>query len=203
MRPLTLLLLPLCAALALPATGWAQDRMKDPKKKGAKVELPSLDLGLGSMGADIPKADGLHKPEERNQNIGPQVTSENVKYEVVKVEHAKDFIRTASGAKATPAPLKAVVLSGNPPTLQAFTTLIRVRASQKLNTSIDLVILDPRGDTALTGSGQLVFSKGESQEMDYLLDWAPVARPLAGEYQLLVRIGGQPMGTWPLSVTRK
>ena len=73
----------------------------------------------------------------------------------------------------------------------------------RVNASIELVILDPRGDTALSGAGELVFRDGKADHVDYLLDWAPVARPSGGDYQLLIRIAGKPMGTWPLKVEKR
>jgi len=197
MRRLHLLLIPVCVVLALPAAVSAKE---PPGKK--KSSAPKLDLGLGDIGGEIPKAEGLTRPEHKQERVGPQVTTRDVKYEVVKVEHAARFTPSASGARAEGGVLKAVKLSGTPPTLQPFATRVRVKATQKLNASIELVILDPRGDTALSGSGELVFSENGGDEVDYLLDWAPVARPAGGEYQLLVRIGGRPMGTWPLRVQK-
>ncbi len=171
----------------------------EPSKK--KVELPNL--GLGNIGGELPKTDGLKKPSARPATVAPQVTTSDVAYTVVKVEHATVFTRTATGAKPQSGVLPAVLLSGDPPTTQPFTTLVKVKATQKVNASIELVILDPRGDTALSGAGQLDFRNSKTDEVEYLIDWAPVARPSGGNYQLLLRIAGQPMGTWPLKVEKR
>ena len=145
----------------------------------------------------------MKKPESRQGAVAPKVTTSDVEYTVVKVEHASAFVRTAEGAKPQGGVLPAVMLSGHPPTTQPFTTLVRVKATQRVNASIELVILDPRGDTALSGAGELVFRDGKADHVDYLLDWAPVARPSGGDYQLLIRIAGKPMGTWPLKVEKR
>jgi hypothetical protein len=167
----------------------------------AKVKLP--DLGLEKIGGELPKADGLKKPQGRPATVAPKVTTSDVEYTVLKVEHASAFARSAEGARPVGGPLPAVMLAGDPPTTQPFTTLVKIKATQKVNASIELVVLDPRGDTALSGGGELAFRNGKSDELEYLIDWAPVARPSGGNYQLLIRIAGQPMGTWPLKVEKR
>ncbi|MGA9519876.1 MAG: hypothetical protein WBV82_00345 [Myxococcaceae bacterium] len=185
----------LVLALAVPSFAEAAD----PNKK--KLVLPNL--GLGNVGGELPKADGLKKPSARPATVAPKVTTSDVEYTVLKVEHATVFARTATGAKPQGGVLPAVMLSGDPPTTQPFTTLVKVKATQKVNASIELVILDPRGDTALSGAGELDFRNSKTDDVEYLIDWAPVARPSGGTYQILVRIAGQPMGTWPLKVEKR
>jgi hypothetical protein len=182
-------------AVALSLSGWAAGSSKPAKQK---FDVPNL--GLGNVGGEIPKADDLKKPETGSQDLGLKSSAKDVKYQVVKVEHATDFTGGPHGGKAV-GPLEAVVLSGEPPTLQKFATRVRVKASARVNAPIELVILDARGDTALSGNGEVVFGQGD--EADYLMDWAPVARPSGGDYKVLVRIAGQPMGTWPLKVVKK
>jgi len=172
-----------------------------PKKgKGTKVEKLNLDLGLGALGGALPKADGIEARRAQNEVTSPKVTTSDVRYTVLKVEHAWEFTRTAEGARPVGAPLTEIGLYGRPPSTPKFTTLVRVKATQNVNAPIELVILDPRGDTAMEGRGELSFTGSRRGEVDWLIDWAPTARPDGGEYTLLVRIAGRPMGTWPLKV---
>ncbi|MBX7113448.1 MAG: hypothetical protein K1X64_03860 [Myxococcaceae bacterium] len=180
------------AATLLATTAWSADKPKKPPQK--------LDLGLPSFGA-IPKAEGLTKPKEVNPAAqGPTVTPASATYSVVKVTHGKSFTRTAAGAQPS-APFDGVKLAGDPLVSEKFTTVVRVKCPQKVNTSIDVAILDSHGETMMevTG-GQLNFKGLKDDEVDYTVDWDPTTMSGAGEYQTLVRVGGNPMGSTPLKV---
>lgn len=176
-------------------TVWATDAKPKGKPKGQK-----LDLGLGSFDA-IPKGEGLEKkkdgaPAQQESSVTPL----NATYSIVRVLHGKSFNRTPAGAQPT-APFEGVKLAGDPPTSEKFTTIVRVKCPQRVNTSIDVAILDPRGETMMeVQAGQLNFKGLKSDEVDYTVDWDPTPLPGGGQYQTLVRVGGTPMGSTPLKV---
>jgi hypothetical protein len=119
---------------------------------------------------------------------------------VVSVVHGKSFMRSPSGAKAS-SPFEQVATEGNPPTTEKFSTVVRVRCVSKVNASIDVVILDPRSDTLMEASGELFFRAQKDPELDWTVDWDRTSLPRGpGNYQVLVRVAGQPMGTFPLKI---
>ena len=63
-------------------------------------------------------------------------------------------MRTPEGAKSA-TPYEQVATDGNPPTTEKFSTVVRVKATQKTNASIDVVILDPRGDTLMEAGREI------------------------------------------------
>ncbi len=168
------------------------------QKAKQQVEVPKIDLGgLGGL----PQMDGIEMKRAGQDDIGPRVTTKGeVKYEVLDVVHATGFTRTADGTKPAGEALRAIQLHGRPPVTQQFTTLVKVKATQSVNASIDVVILDPRGDTALSGSGNLSFAHSKTGEVEWLIDWSPTPRAAGGNYKMLIRVAGRPMGTWPLQV---
>ncbi|MBX5481493.1 MAG: hypothetical protein IRZ16_06580 [Myxococcaceae bacterium] len=189
-----------CAALPVlillvPAAGLAGDKRAPPPKK-----VPALDLGLGKIGGALPDTNGIERPKAQTEGISPKVTTSDVHYEVLSVQHAYDFTRTTHGIQPVGDLLTAIALYGQPPTTQKFTTWVRVKASGPVSATIEMAILDSRGDTAMSGNGELNFKGAKDGEVDWLIDWAPVARPHGGTWKVLVRIAGQPMGTWPLQV---
>jgi hypothetical protein len=40
----------------------------------------------------------------------------------------------------------------------------------------------------------------KQDEVDYMVDWDPTPTRAGGDFKVLIRIGGQVMGTWPLKV---
>jgi len=52
----------------------------------------------------------------------------------------------------------------------------------------------------MTSSGELNFRRAKGDEVEYPVEWAPTPWPKGGNFSLLIRIGGQAMGTWPLKV---
>lgn len=196
-------LVPLFSAVLLTSPAWAEDAAPPTTKsrqQQKKTAAPKMDLGLGGIGGDLPSADGLKGKTAPAQGISPKITAQDVKYEVVKVEHAQAFTRTAAGARPVGSALQTLKLYGQPPMTPKFSTLVRVKATRNINTSIEVVILDPRGDTALSGNGEVSFHGSKNGEVDWLIDWDPVARPSGGDYKMLVRVGGEPKGTWPINV---
>ena len=73
-----------------------------------------------------------------------------------------------------------------------------VQASRGADRAV--MVLDPRGDTVMDASGQLTF---KNDETDWTVDWEPTGIRTAGEFQVLVRIGGNPLGTFPIKVEAK
>lgn len=204
MRPNLHVLAPLVCALILSTPASAAEPAPSTTKSGKKkADVPKMDLDIGGIGGDLPRADGLQGKTAPSEGISPKITAQDVKYEVVKVEHAHAFTRSAAGAKPVGGALQVLQLYGRPPATPKFSTLVRVKATRNINTSIELVILDQRGDTALSGNGEVSFRGSKNGEVDWLIDWEPVARPSGGDYKLLVRVGGEPKGTWPLKVVEE
>lgn len=192
-RPLILVAV-LCAVAV-----HAEEKKEAPKLKGSmKQQAPKIDLGLPAFNS-IPTGDGIKKVEDKPVADKPTTTSGQASYAVVSVQHGKGFIRTPTGSKPS-APMPSVQAQGTPLTTEKFTTVVRIKSPDKKSTSIEVAILDPRGDTVMDASGELTF-KGD--EADWTVDWEPTAVRTAGEFKALVRIGGNPLGTFPLTIVTK
>lgn len=167
----------------------------------ADKKKPKLDLGLpASNFSPVPTGEGMQKKVEKQTGTEPTVTTTGAHYEVVRVSHGKAFIRTPAGAQPS-TPFPAVQTSGNPPVTEKFSSVVRVKCPEKVNAPIEIVILDMRGDTVMDASGQLQFRGQKETELDWTVDWEPTQLQRgAGAYQVLVRVGGQPMGTFPLTM---
>lgn len=171
----------------------------DPKPKDPKGGKMKMDLGLPSFGA-IPTGEGMVKPKAEKPADEPTVTAGNATYSVVRVLHGRSFMRTAAGATPVGGALEAIPLVGNPPSTEKFTTVIRVKSPQRVNVPIDVLILDPRGDTAMTATGDVNFRGQSGDEVDYTIDWEKTPTRAGGQFQVMVKLNGQVMGTWPLKV---
>ncbi len=130
----------------------------------------------------------------------PSTTSVDAQYEVVKVTHGKSFMHSPSGATPVGGALESIALTGNPPSTEKFSSVIRVKCPQKMNAPIDVVVLDPRGDTFMSAQGELNFRAAKQELVDWTVDWESTPARGGGNFQVLIRIGGQVMGTWPLKV---
>jgi hypothetical protein len=166
----------------------------DTRKKGTSTKV-DLGLNLGN----VPSAHGLEAPKEKAADQ-PKATPAHAEYSVVRVQHGKAFLRTPEGAKPS-APYDSVATDGDPPTTEKFSTVVRVKCTQKVNAPIELAVLDPRGDTLMDARGEIVFRGVKESEVDYTVDWDRtqlIRGP--GDYQVLVRVAGTPLGTYPLKV---
>lgn len=174
---------------------------EEPKKlKGSKKEnAPKLDLGLPQFG-EIPKDQKLESAKPKAETLsGPSGTRAEEGYTVVRVVHGKAFMRSPEGSKpSTPYPA-VMATSGNPWQTEKFGTVVRVKSPAKRGARIELAILDQRGDTIMEASGELRFPTG-SDEAEWQVDWEPTAIRNPGEFQVLVRVGGNPLGTFPFKV---
>lgn len=170
----------------------------DPKLKGSKKEAaPKLDLGLPIF-KDIPKDQKLEKPKDPAEaQQKPSAVRADEGYSVVRVVHGKSFLRGPDGAKPSIA-YPQVTVAGNPLTTEKFSSVVRVKSPAKKNTRIEVVILDQRGDTVMDASGEMRFGTGE--EAEWQVDWEPTNIRNAGDFQVLVRIGGEALGTFPLKL---
>lgn len=176
-----------------------EPKPKDPKLKGSmKQSAPKITLDLPTFNT-IPTGEGMKKVEEKPVADRPTTTEGQASYTVVSVQHGKSFIRTPTGSKPS-APYPSVTASGNPLMTEKFTTVIRVKAPDKKTTSIEVAVLDPRGDTTMSANGRLSF---KADEQDWTVDWDPTGIRNAGDYQVLVRVGGNPLGTFPLKIEAK
>ena len=185
----------LIAALSLSA---AVVHAEEPRKlTGSKKEsAPRLDLGLPTFNA-LPTDQKLEKSKRVETQLKPSGTRADEGYTVMRVVHGKGFLRGPDGAKPS-TPFPQVTVSGNPLMTEKFSSVVRVKSPGKRNTRIEVVILDPRGDTVMDASGELRFGTGE--EAEWQVDWEPSGVRNPGEFQVLVRLGGNPMGTFPFKV---
>lgn len=171
------------------AVSFAADKKKPPPQK--------MDLGL-NLG-NVPSAHGIEAPKEKAAD-GPKATPAHAEYTVVRVVHGKGFLRTPDGAKPS-APYDSVATDGDPPTTEKFSSVVRVKCTQKVNAPIELAVLDARGDTLMEAKGEIVFRGVKESEVDYTVDWDRtqlIRGP--GDYQVLVRVAGTPLGTFPLKI---
>lgn len=184
----------LFASLSLALTASAAD----PKLKGSKKEAaPKLDLGIPVF-KEIPKDQKLEKPKVADEaQQGPTSTTLDEGYSVVRVVHGKAFIRGPDGAKPS-TPFPQVTATGNPLATEKFSSVVRLKSPAKKNTRIEVAILDQRGDTVMDASGEIRFGAGP--EAEWQVDWEPTGIRNPGEFQVLVRVGGNPLGTFPLKV---
>lgn len=158
-----------------------------------KVSAPKLDLPTFT---DLPKDQQLQKPKTDPEQTAPSSARADESYTVVKVQHARSFLRSPDGAKPT-APFSQVNLVGPPPlTSEKFSSIIRVKSPAKRSAHIEVAILDTRGDTLMEADGELSFRT--SDETEWSVDWSPTTMRTAGEFQVLVRIAGNPIGTYPI-----
>ncbi|HZH04944.1 MAG TPA: hypothetical protein VEY30_14255, partial [Myxococcaceae bacterium] len=143
----------------------------------------------------IPSTEGVTAPKAGRPADSLRSAAAAAQYSVVSVRHQRPAAK--GGAE-----LEGVELVGNPPATEPFRSVVRVKCSQRAGTAIEVVILDPRGDTVMTASGQLHYKTGkaDSDESDYTVDWESTPWPTGGTFSVLVRVAGQPMGTWPLKI---
>jgi len=195
MRSLALAVL-LAAAPALAADAKKPaPSAKAEKKDRKKVEGLNLDLKFDAL----PSAAGSNKPAMDKIGEDTRASAADATFEVIKVQHAKAFSTSAKGAVPIPGELSRVLLKGKPPATEKFSSAIRVRCAQRASARIEVVILDPRGDTALSANGDISY-RVDATETEWVVDWDPTPLRGGGEYKVLVRIAGQPMGTWPLQI---
>lgn len=184
-------------ALLLAAVAHAEE----PKKlKGSKKEsAPKLDLGIPSFG-EIPKDQKLEsaKGKEETKQGAPSGTRAEEGFSVVRVVHGKGFIKGPDGAKPS-APFPQVAASGPPWMTEKFSTVVRVKNPAKKGARIEVAILDTRDDTVMEASGEIFF-RGTGDETEWQVDWDSSGIRNPGEFKLLVRVGGTPLGTFPFKV---
>jgi hypothetical protein len=166
----------------------------DPKLKGSKKETaPKLDLGLPRFDA-LPTDTRLEQATPKQDTLQTTKSAVEEGFSVVRVVHGKAFLRGPEGAKPS-APFPQVTLTNN--VTEKFSTVVRVKNPAKRNASIEVVVLDFRGDTVMEASGEISF-RGKEDETEWTVDWEPTAVRGPGEFQVLVRVGGNPLGTFPI-----
>jgi hypothetical protein len=162
---------------------------------------PKLDLGLKIDTGNIPKGENLAKPKEKKTTTESSATPTDVSWNVVKVQHGKNFMRGPQGAVASAA--YTVAGGGNPFTTERFTTVVRVKCAAKQSAPIELQVLDSRGNAMMEGNGTVYFRGEKSDESDYTLDWDPTPLRGPGTYSLMVKIAGNVIGQYPFDVVDK
>jgi hypothetical protein len=185
-------LVALLAAVSVQAAGKEKAPAKAPK---VKIELPA-------MGA-LPETGKMKKLEEEKLPTGPTVTPNTAGYSVVRVLHGTQFVRSANGATPVGGAMDEIVVSGNPPSTPKFTTVVRVRCKQRVSAPIEVALLDPRGDIAMNAIGEVSFRGVTQDEVDYTVDWDPTPTRAGGAFQIVVKVAGEPMGTWPIKLVEK
>jgi hypothetical protein len=184
MRPALLL----AAALLAAPLARAEPPRKAPVRKKAAMSVPSL--GLSDL-APLPKGEALRAGTR--SAAAPELRRVDERFEVLGVEHAQ-------GARRA---LTEVGVSGTPPRTEPFRTRVRVRSAARRTAPIDVVVLDARGDTVMSASGTLSLSGLKGDVAEYTVDWDPSPCRGPGAYSVLVRVAGQPLGTWPLPVVAR
>lgn len=177
----------LLASLSLASLAQAPATTTSKKKTTLDISMPSL--------GELPKADGLKRVQEKQATLR---SSEEAVYTVTALLHARGFRHDAKGALTPIAALTQIPLDGNPPMTEPFATAIRVKCPQKASTFIEIAVLDPRGDTTMSSKGHLSFFANKGDEAEWTVDWDPTPVRGPGDYQVLVRIAGQAVGTYPL-----
>lgn len=169
----------------------------EPKLKGSvKKEAPKLDLGLPAFDA-IPKGEGLEKAKEKRAVDESKTSSGASLYTVVAVVHGKSFVKAPTGSKAA-APFPGVLVSGDPPATEKFSSIIRVKCPEKRSANIEVIVRDMREDTVMEASGTLIFRGGD--EAEWSVDWAPSSLKRKGDLSVLVRLSGNDIGSFPLKI---
>ncbi len=169
----------------------------DPKLKGTKKEsAPKLDLGLPDFG-ELPKDQKLETASPKEEQTAPSTKRADEGYTLVRVVHGKGFTRGPNGLKPTQA-LAQITVNPQTMTTERFSTVIRVKSPGKRNTAIEVAIMDTRTDTVMDAQGNLRF--GTTDEAEWQVDWDYTGVRAPGEFQVLVRVGGTPLGTTPLKV---
>ena len=186
-----------CCVVLLFVLCGSETLAEEATKVSHKVDVPSISLPpLG----DIPKAEGVTQPAVEKLGAEPTVSTVSATYAVAKLQHAKTFIRSRAGLLAMGGVIDSINLSGKPPSTQRFSTAIRVKSPQRMNAPIEVAVLDPRGEIAMSSRGEVRFRGIKGDEVDYVVDWDSVPCRFSGDFQVVVRVAGQPMGTWPLKV---
>ena len=183
--------LSLCVAVS--ATAFATE----PKLKGTvKQGAPKLDLGLPKFEA-IPKGEGLQKPKEKRATDESKASAGANLYTVIFVLHGKSFVKAAAGSK-TATPFPGVMVSGDPPTTEKFSSIVRVKCPEKRSANIEVIVRDMREDTVMEASGTLIFRGGD--EAEWSVDWAPSGLRRKGDLSVLIRLSGNDVGIFPLKI---
>jgi|GEM_PF-3449001 len=173
----------------------AEDSKPRPAISVPTITLPAL--------RDLPKAEGIKSPAVEKAATEPTISTATGTYQVVKLHHARSFLQARVGPLPIGGTLTSVKLSGNPLTIEKFSTAIRVKSPQKINARIEVAIVDFRGDTVMSSAGELRFRAARGDQVDYTVDWDPVPWRAAGDLHVVVRVAGQPMGIWPLTLVEQ
>lgn len=184
-------------ALVVSAAAVAESAGKKPSSRPdvSSIALPPL--------AEIPTAEGISPPGPERLAPEPSSTPSSAVYVVTKIQHAKSFLQSRLGPLPMGGAIDRVRLGGKPPSTEKFSTAVRVKSPQKVNAVIEVLVLDPRGDVAMSAAGELRFRGAKGDEVDYVVEWDAVPCRWAGDFLVAVRVAGQPMGTWPLKVVEQ
>lgn len=176
---------------ALAASGADAGTPPPPRRaavRPASLQVPKLDLGHAT-GA-VPKADNLEARKAGALAPAPSGVGAEQAPQLVRVELLGAQGRPAAEASA----------SGSPLATEPFSTRVHVRSAARQGGEIELVVLDPRGDSVMSSTGSLSFVGLKGDTAVYTVDWDPSPVRSGGDFQLLVRVAGQPLGTWPFKV---
>jgi len=188
------------ALLFLRSEALAEGSKPRPAVSVPTITLPAL--------RDLPNAEGMKRPAVEKGASEPTVSNVPATYRVVKLQHARSFLQARVGPLPVGGTLTSINLSGKPLTTEKFSTAIRVKSPQRVNARIEIAIVDFRGDMVMSSAGELRFRGAKGDEVDYTVDWDPVpwraaGDRAAGDFQVVVRVAGQPMGLWPLTLVEQ
>jgi hypothetical protein len=154
------------ALLLLRGEALAQASRPRPAVTVPSITLPAL--------REIPKAEGISRPPVEKVAVEPTVKSVAATYRVTRLQHARSFLQARVGPLPIGGTLTAVNLSGKPPTIEKFSTAIRVQSPQKVDARIEIAIVDFRGEVVMSSAGELRFRGAKGEEVDYTVDWDAV-----------------------------
>ena len=170
------------------ACGCAVALAKEPKAASKKTRAPMFEMPSFQA---LPQAEGLKQRDADTTVERPALREAAAPvYTIVSVAHLS----------AVGAPMSALPLSGQPRTTPRFQSSLKVRCPQKVSAPIEVVVLDAKQDTVMTATGRLTYRPSAPEVTEYTIDWSPSPVTRAGDLQVLVRVAGQALGTWPLPV---
>ena len=179
---------------------WAMALDGGTRGKGSGSVAPAITLPTFG---ELPRAEGLAKPKSEPLAPDPSTSPVQAQYSVVKIQNAKGFRSSSIGHTPSGQLLNAIQLDGQPLSTEPFATLVRVRSPQKVGAPIEVMILDSRGDVALSAAGDLSYRGKKVDEADYLVEWDRTPCRVGGDYQMVVRVAGRELGSWPLKFVEK
>lgn len=182
------------AWLLVVAVGLSASAQAGPPK-GSPKKGERLDLGIPTFGT-LPTSTELAKPKEQtleHKSTGGDSTEHC--YTVVSITHGRSFKRGPGGTQPDK-PYPAVLITGNPPYSDRFSSIVKVKCPARRGGSIEVEIEDAQGNMVMNGSGQIAFKNQD--ETEWQIDWSDTPMRNEGEFKFVLRIAGNLIGSFPI-----